>query len=359
MNATTLPHGVMEGKGAYNRNSERQSGGIALAATLLEETAQKVALGPGNQPVVIADYGSSQGKNSLPPMQIALRTLRPRLGPDRPVFVFHIDQPSNDFNSLFEVLSSDPNSYALNDPNVFPCAIGKSFYQQVLPSESVHLGWSSFAVVWLSRAPAPSPDHFIAFRGTPAAREACRKQAEADWESFLSLRARELRPGGRLLIVLPARNDEGLTGTEPLMDHANDALNDMVNDGEIAREERERMVMANYPRQKRELLAPFRSNGRFQNLTVEHCELLPLPDVAWHDYERDGNARAFATRHARFLRAIFMPSLASALNRVREGDTQAFSTFADRLEERIIRRFAANPVALDSVVETIVLAKSD
>lgn len=99
------------------------------------------------QPVVIADYGSSQGKNSLVPIQVAISILRTRLGSSRAISVFHIDQPSNDFNTLFEVLDRDPDSYALNDQNVFPGAIGKSFYDSVLPSGSVHLGWCSYAAV--------------------------------------------------------------------------------------------------------------------------------------------------------------------------------------------------------------------
>jgi len=126
---TALPYAVMEGKGAYNRNARVQVNGAALATPLLEKAAQKVALDLGPQPLVVADYGSSQGKNSLSPIDIALRNLRPRLRPDRSIFVFHIDQPSNDFNTLFEILSCDPNRYAQHDPNVFPCAIGKSFYE--------------------------------------------------------------------------------------------------------------------------------------------------------------------------------------------------------------------------------------
>jgi SAM dependent carboxyl methyltransferase len=81
---------------------------------------RNIVLDPGDQPVVIADYGSSQGKNSLAPMRIAIRNLR-RLGPNRPIVFFQIDQPSNDFNSLFEVLSSDPDRYILDEANVFPC----------------------------------------------------------------------------------------------------------------------------------------------------------------------------------------------------------------------------------------------
>jgi hypothetical protein len=131
---------------------------------------------------VIADYGSSQGKNSLAPLRLAIKTLRARLGPDRPILTYHIDQPSNDFNSLFEVLDADADRYVLDEPNVFPSAIGRSFYSQVRPSDYVHLGWSSYAAVWLSRVPGPIPGHFIAFaaKGAPLAEFAV--QAARDWE---------------------------------------------------------------------------------------------------------------------------------------------------------------------------------
>ena len=56
--------------------------------------------------MVIADYGSSQGKNSMVPIQIAVRGLRQCLGSSRSISVFHVDQPSNDFNALFEVVCS-------------------------------------------------------------------------------------------------------------------------------------------------------------------------------------------------------------------------------------------------------------
>jgi hypothetical protein len=62
--------------------------------------------------------------------------------------VFHVDQPSNDFNALFEVLDVDPDRYVLDEPNVFPAAIGRSFYESVLPPGSVHLGWCSYAAVF-------------------------------------------------------------------------------------------------------------------------------------------------------------------------------------------------------------------
>jgi hypothetical protein len=61
--------------------------------------------------------------------------------------VYHVDQPSNDFNSLFELLDTNPDRYSFDDPCVYPSAIGRSFYENVLPPNSVHIGWSSYAAV--------------------------------------------------------------------------------------------------------------------------------------------------------------------------------------------------------------------
>ena len=211
-NERGLPHGVMEGKGAYNKHAKIPAGGAALAVPFLEKAVQQIGFDPEDRPVVIADYGSSQGKNSQAPMQIAIRNLRTRVGPNRPIFVFHVDQPSNDFNSLFEVLSSDPDRYALDELNVFPCAIGRSFYEQVLPPDSLHLGWCSYAAVWLSRIPSLIPGHFFPPCGAGVVRAAFERQGAEDWEAFLSVRACEMRLGARLVVVLPGVSEMGCQG---------------------------------------------------------------------------------------------------------------------------------------------------
>jgi hypothetical protein len=126
----------------------------------------------------------------MAPMQLAIQALRRRIGPDRAISVFHIDQPSNDFNALFAVLDADPERYVLDEPNVFPAAVGRSFYESVLPAGSVHLGWSSYAAVWLSRIPTLIPDHFFPVHSTSTVRAEFDRRAASDWEEFLSLRER-------------------------------------------------------------------------------------------------------------------------------------------------------------------------
>ena len=349
------PFGVMEGKGSYNRHARIPAGGMALAMPLLEKSVRNTAIKPGDQPLVVADYGSSQGKNSLAPMRVVIRTLRETIGPNRPIFVFHVDQPANDFNTLFEVLDKDPDRYVLDEPNVFPCAIGRSFYENVFPQQHVHLGWSSYAAVWLSRIPSLVPGHIVAMHSTGAARAAFERQAAQDWKVFLSLRARELQPGGRLVVVLPGFSDDGDLGLADLFDHANGALADMVDTGEIRAEELERMVLGAYPRRRCELLAPFQQDGWFQNLAVECCDLSPLPDSAWADYERDGNVEALVTKHAIFFRSIFVPSLALALSEAHDAERRRI--FADRFENRLKRRLASQPAPLHSFVQMLAVAK--
>ena len=352
-----LSHGVMEGKGAYNKYAKLPAGGAALALPLLEKAVRGIRLDTGDRPVVIADYGSSQGKNSLAPLRVAIKTLRSRLGSDRPILAYHIDQPSNDFNSLFELLDADPDRYVLDEPNVFPSAIGRSFYGQVLPANYAHLGWSSYAAVWLSRVPELIPGHFIALRSKGALLAQFALQAAKDWEAFLSLRALELRPGGCLVVVLPALDDTGASGFEALMDHANEVLAEMVSSGAILAEERTRMALGSYPRRKSDLLAPFVPDGQFQQLVVEDFQFAVLQDAAWADYQRDGDKEALATKHALFFRSIFVPSLASALRCA--GDAEACRAFGDQMENGLTLRLMKQPAALHSFVATIVLAKQN
>jgi len=354
-----VSHGVMEGKGAYNRHAKLQADGAALTLPLLQKAIRELNVETGDGPVVIADYGSSQGKNSLAPMRMAIKELRKRVGRKRPICVFHIDQPSNDFNSLFEVLDADPDRYVVDEPEIYPAAIGKSFYEEVLPAGSVHLGWSSYAAIWLSRSPAAIPGHFIAFRSTETVRAEFDHQARRDWEAFLVLRARELRPGGRLVVVLPGITDDGWGGLERLFDHANAVLEEMVVDGVISSEERSRMALRVHPRRKQDLLAPFGDAGNLSQLTLKDFQMREAPDLAWAQYERDQNEEELATKRALFFRSAFLPSLACALNTGRATNRDAFANFGDQVEQRLKRRLASETKPMNSYVQALLIAKKD
>jgi SAM dependent carboxyl methyltransferase len=350
-------HGVMEGKGAYNRHATAQAAGGVSAIPLLVQAARKIALDQEDQPIVIADYGSSQGKNSLAPLRAVIGVMRTRVGAHRPINVIHTDLPANDFNALFEVLDTHPERYTLDQQNVFSFAIGRSFYRPLFPPNSVHLGWSSYAAVWLSRVPVMLSDHFVPTRSTGAARAEFDRQGERDWEAFLALRATELRRGGRLVVVLPGLDDEGRSELDSLLDHANAVLAEMADEGAITANEHLHMTLASYPRRERDLLLPFRRDGHFRELVVEHCGTCVLADASWAHYQVHREGAVLASEHALLFRATFMPSLTTALAPNRSAEESC--AFGDRLEDGLKRRLVRHPAPLNRHVQTIVLAKED
>jgi hypothetical protein len=356
MSDEITPHvSVMEGGGAYGTHSSIPAAGGGTAIPYLEAAAERIAVEGSGRPIVIADYGCSDGKNALAPMRVAIAALRRRIGPSRPVLVYHNDLPGNDFTTLFRLLDSDPTSYVRNDAAVYSYAIGRSFYQSVIPPAVVDLAWSSFAAVWLSQVPRQIPGHFCIPFSTGAIRAEFEEQAARDWERFLALRALELRSGGRLVIALPALDDESSMELGGVMEQANATLAELAKVGEITTDERRRMTIAACPRRERDLVAPFAKDGQFNGLIVEDVNTAVSPDPAWSDYERDRNADALAARRALFFRVIFVPSLAQSLTPTRTAEERR--VFADRLEAGLRQRLASTPAPMNLPVSTIVLMK--
>ena len=157
---TKLGLSAMEGSGFYNRNSAMQAAGIALLLPFWEAACRTVAIDNGT--IVIVDYASSQGRNSMAPMRIAIEELRGRAGAGTPVEVIHTDLPSNDFSSLFKALQEEPDSYMRGASGIFPAAIGRSYFEPLFPPGRVHLGWNTWSMQWMSRSPANAPDHILA-----------------------------------------------------------------------------------------------------------------------------------------------------------------------------------------------------
>jgi SAM dependent carboxyl methyltransferase len=142
---------VMEGCGYYNQHSELQARSAAEADAVLERPLASVTIPPG--PLTIADFGSSQGQNSLRQVALALDRLTERTGQSRDVMVVHTDLPHCDFTSLFVLLETALESYMCGRDHVFGSAIGHFFYDRLLPAGSLTFGWPAFALHWLSTLP--------------------------------------------------------------------------------------------------------------------------------------------------------------------------------------------------------------
>lgn len=185
-------------------------------------------------------------------------------------------------------------------------------------------------------SPPNIPGHFHDLRATGAARDAFDAQAATDWRTFLSLRALELRPTGRLVIVVPAVDETGFHGAGTLYDAGNDTIAELASRGTISASERARMVTPTRMRGRAHLLMPFAETGSFAGLTVEHCEVSQWADAAWDAYRTHGDSTLLATDRARFFRSVFIPTLTTALDPNRTAADRL--AFADALEAALVLR---------------------
>jgi hypothetical protein len=325
------------------------------AIELLERAAKDVELPYLPNTIVIADYGASAGHNSLVPIGAAISIVRGRIETGRPIVVFHSDVADNDYPGLFACLASDPRSYLTHDPATFASAIGRSVYEQVVPTNIVTLGWSCWAVHWLSRLPAPIPDHVhIDCSRDNDAKAAYARQAADDWLAFLTARSRELVPGGRL-VVLTMALDDGDSSYRPLLQAIDAELKVMTADGVLSRDEVLRMAIPSVSRTEMQLTAPFAPKNSFSGLTIDHLEVFDAEDQYWTKFQKDGNAAGFAGKWTEFARTSVFPTLVTALDAGPQSPLG--QRFVERLASGLRDRLTADPEPVRIALAKLTLAK--
>ncbi|WP_292935519.1 MULTISPECIES: hypothetical protein [unclassified Novosphingobium] len=326
---------AMQGGGFYNRNSGLQAANLGSALPLLVAAAGNIA--PDAPMIGIADYGASQGRNSMAPMAAAIDALRPRIGPDCPIMISHVDLPSNDFASLFTLLDEDPASYLAGRAEVYPVAIGRSHYGQVLPSGSVDLGWSSNALHWMSRNPCAVPDHgWGVFSADAAVRDAVDAQLDADWTNFLIARSHEMRRGGQLICQFMGRGED-THGFEWMAGAFWQSWVDVANAGFVTHAELGRISAPSAGRSVAQIEAPFR-DGRVSGLKLVDVAVVPTPDPYWDAYQLSGDVVQLGQMWANMMRAANGPSFAAALD-----DGRDRSLVLDAVTARLAERIMADP----------------
>jgi hypothetical protein len=280
----------------------------------LEKAAEEMTVPQGTELAAVADFGAAQGRNSLAPMRLAVEKIRRRTTVSAPIVVIHTDLPQNDFGSLFTLVEASPESYLRSVENVFALAAGKSFYERIFPEGYISLGWTAISVHWLSKVPCNIPDHVYAQRAGQRVRKTYAEQASEDWLQFLGHRARELRPGGELIVVAVTTDDSGSTGGESLMDLTNEPVLAMVEAGSIRSEEYRRMNMPAYHRTMEEFIEPLSSGTLTEELILKEAFREQFPDQLWPEYEQTGDANAFAASYTEFMRAFTEAPLFTGLD---------------------------------------------
>src|SRR5262245_27963449 len=236
----------------YDRHSRAQLCAIEALQSWVDDAVAGLPLPAPARPIPALALGSSEGGNAVRLMAAIAAGLRRRTA--QPLQAVYSDLASNDFNRLFTNLE-EARRAGLFPAGVYPGAVGGSFYGPLLPPGTVHLATCFNAILWLDRLPdVPLPDG-VAYRRphpprpglavSPEATAAFTRQAEQDLVRFLEGRARELVPGGKLLVASPGDTDQARV-SDGLYDLLNDACLDLVAAGRLLREQYQRLTMPVY-----------------------------------------------------------------------------------------------------------------
>ena len=240
----------MKGDGYYDRHSSPQMAAIDATLPWLEESVRTLSIAASKAPLVVADFGCSEGRNAIEATRRIVATLRER--DPRPIQTIFSDLPTNNFNQLFANLYRAGQSvFAV--PDVFSAAVAGSMFDQLLPSNAVAAASTFNAIGFLDRpVSVPLPDYILPMGPgrprpgvgvSPGARQAVpAAQARDDLVRFYRACAAELVPGGKLLVA-SFGSGEPYRACDGLYDVLNDALLDLVATKRLRREAYERLAL--------------------------------------------------------------------------------------------------------------------
>uniref|UniRef100_A0ACD5WR26 Uncharacterized protein n=1 Tax=Avena sativa TaxID=4498 RepID=A0ACD5WR26_AVESA len=312
-----MNHG--EGDTSYARNSIIQNAQQnrmrpLIEAAIIDLCAGTSTLLPRN--MVIADLGCSSGPNALVLVSIAIEAIHSyciqfqRQPPE--VCIFLNDLPNNDFNTVAKSLVTLQKS---SEPSVVANITPGSFYERLFASGSLHLICSSSCLHWLSKAPETlRRNHIPVYNIDENARremlpmilEAYAQQFKNDFTYFLNLRAKELLPGGQMVISLTGRriSSKIFHIWEPIIQ----ILSVMALEGVIDKSKFDSFYMPMYGPSNEEIREIIQEEGSFS-----------IKEMVVHDYASDEESALLTpNRFMHQMRAVFEPIIVQHFGEVME-----------------------------------------
>nr|GLL17663.1 indole-3-acetate O-methyltransferase 1 [Ipomoea trifida] len=279
-----------KGEGSYANNSQAQAQHARSMLHLLKETLDLVQLtATDDVPFVIADLGCSCGGNTIYIIDVIVKHIVERYeasGEEAPEFsAFFSDLPSNDFNTLFQLLPPMANNgggsmeeclASTTHRSYFAAGVPGSFYRRLFPKKSVDVFYSAFSLHWLSQVPeivvesrstAYNKGRIFIHGAKESTANAYKKQFQSDLAGFLKARSVEMKSGGSMFLVCLGRTsvdptDQGgaglLFGT-----HYQDAWDDLVQEGLITSEKRDNFNIPVYAPSLQDFKEVVEADGSF------------------------------------------------------------------------------------------------
>lgn len=341
---------AMRGAGYYSDNTIGAKAVIDAAGDLAVEAVRGMDL--ADQTIfAVADFGAADGGTSLDLMKRIVTAVR--TGADEmPISITYTDLPHNDFSVLFRRVhglldAPDPAPLGRTD-KLYTFASGTSFHRQILPDETLSLGFSATAMHWLSGRPGTIADHVQAVGADAREREAYREQAAADWDAILLARSRELVPGGKLVFANFCVDEEGRylgnTGGVNMFDTFARHWRDLMTSGTITEGEYRNGTLQQFYRSPDEFAAPLRNPNSAVSragLRLDHLSTRVTACPYATAFKAHGDAAAFARAYIPTLRSWTESTFLSALDPSRSQEQR--QAIVDGFYDAYQSGVAANP----------------
>lgn len=357
----------MWGGGDYSLHTIGAKHVIDNTGELALEALDAIDIGDQTGIFQVADFGAADGGTSIDLVRRIVGTVRER-APTRPICMTYTDLPRNDYSALFNLVHGgrpDIKSYLDEYDNVYVFASGTSFYLPIFPEESLDFGFSATAMHWTSALPGRISNHVHAVGAKGEELEAFRRLALSDWETILLSRARELKPGGRLVMSNFCVDEQGRylgnTGGISMFDTFAMLWGRLVEDGTITENEYLNTAFPQYYKTVEEYCAPLTDpssavHGSGLRLESAETRVVACPYAA--RYADDGDLESFAVSYVPTLRTwsetVFFNSLDPARSE------QARRVIVDRFYQSYVDLVREDPTghAMDYVHIYMVVSKN-
>ncbi|XP_010528477.1 PREDICTED: probable S-adenosylmethionine-dependent methyltransferase At5g37990 [Tarenaya hassleriana] len=285
-----------DGPHSYARNSSYQKAVIDCAKTKIKEVIlEKLDLAHmclDLNTFKIADFGCSVGPNTFDVVQTIVETVKRRYEQQNireaqkhlEFHVFFNDQSNNDFNTLFK------NRFLSVCKPYFIAGVPGSFYDRVLPRNTINIGHTSYTLHWLSKIPKEVCNinslgrnkHNISCSNlVEEMSKAYKSQFEKDMGDFLGARAEELVSEGFMIMsgmCLPDGVPMVRTWKGVAIDTMRDCLIDMANSRILNKERVESFSLPLYFPHMSELEEVIKQNECFSIEVLERM-IHPMEDL--------------------------------------------------------------------------------
>lgn len=296
---------TMSGGGVYSLATLGAKHVIDAATPLVIDAVNSLEQSSIDNGFTLSDMGTADAGTSLEMIKNTIDAVRKRV-PEAPISIVYSDQPRNDFNALIaNVYGLGPfESYLDSRENVFPLVSGTTFYRQIMPANTVDIGFSATAMHWLSSKVCNISNHVQAVGAEGEELERFRAQAHRDWRQILLHRAIELKAGGKLVLINFGRDEQGRylgnTGGINMFDTFNRIWLDFVDQGRISREEYANMTLPQYYNTVEEFSAPLVDADdavHRAGLRLEHIDTRVVKCPFAESFAQHGDAERFAEEY--------------------------------------------------------------